>query len=209
MRSPATSSPAVHLVEFSARIRPRRAAASLDLLRGGRARRARGRRPEAELHAGGRRGFRRGARMAVAAGVDPRKSRRAGRARKWKRRCGARRWAAHAMASHRPGRGIENLIRKNRLRWMRNRLTRAGTRRAHRLGLAEHLYLHQESWRVPAGDARRRLAHRDCAAVDRGNIHRSSHFAAGTRASILPRRFPICWAPISGNCPRTSASAWT
>ncbi len=29
---------------------------------------------------------------------------------------------------------LENLIRKNRLRWLRNRLTRAGTRRAKRLG---------------------------------------------------------------------------
>jgi alcohol-forming fatty acyl-CoA reductase len=29
---------------------------------------------------------------------------------------------------------LENLIRKNRLRWLRNRLTRAGTRRARRLG---------------------------------------------------------------------------
>jgi Male sterility protein/haloacid dehalogenase-like hydrolase len=33
-----------------------------------------------------------------------------------------------------PGREIEELIRKNRLRWIRNRLTRAGTRRARRLG---------------------------------------------------------------------------
>jgi long-chain acyl-CoA synthetase len=33
-----------------------------------------------------------------------------------------------------PGREVEELIRKNRLRWIRNRLTRAGTRRARRLG---------------------------------------------------------------------------
>jgi alcohol-forming fatty acyl-CoA reductase len=33
-----------------------------------------------------------------------------------------------------PGREVEELIRKNRLRWVRNRLTRAGTRRARRLG---------------------------------------------------------------------------
>jgi alcohol-forming fatty acyl-CoA reductase len=33
-----------------------------------------------------------------------------------------------------PGSESENLIRKNRLRWLRNRLTRAGTRRAKRLG---------------------------------------------------------------------------
>jgi thioester reductase-like protein len=32
------------------------------------------------------------------------------------------------------GSDLENLIRKNRIRWMRNRLTRAGTRRAERLG---------------------------------------------------------------------------
>ena len=37
--------------------------------------------------------------------------------------------------NHRPpGREIEEFIRKNRLRWIRNRLTRAGTRRARRLG---------------------------------------------------------------------------
>jgi thioester reductase-like protein len=33
-----------------------------------------------------------------------------------------------------PGREVEEFIRKNRLRWIRNRLTRAGTRRARRLG---------------------------------------------------------------------------
>jgi hypothetical protein len=33
-----------------------------------------------------------------------------------------------------PGRELEEFIRKNRLRWIRNRLTRAGTRRARRLG---------------------------------------------------------------------------
>jgi alcohol-forming fatty acyl-CoA reductase len=33
-----------------------------------------------------------------------------------------------------PGPELDNLIRKNRLRWMRNRLTRAATRRARRLG---------------------------------------------------------------------------
>jgi fatty acyl-CoA reductase len=33
-----------------------------------------------------------------------------------------------------PGREVEELIRKNRLRWVRNRLARAGTRRARRLG---------------------------------------------------------------------------
>ncbi len=35
---------------------------------------------------------------------------------------------------HPPGPEIENLIRKNRTRWLRNRLTRAGTRRAGHLG---------------------------------------------------------------------------
>jgi alcohol-forming fatty acyl-CoA reductase len=33
-----------------------------------------------------------------------------------------------------PGPELDNLIRKNRVRWLRNRLTRAGTRRARRLG---------------------------------------------------------------------------
>ena len=33
-----------------------------------------------------------------------------------------------------PGADLENVIRKNRMRWMRNRLTRAGTRRARHLG---------------------------------------------------------------------------
>ena len=38
-------------------------------------------------------------------------------------------------ATHRPpGRELDELIRKNRLRWIRNRLSRAGTRRARRLG---------------------------------------------------------------------------
>ncbi len=35
---------------------------------------------------------------------------------------------------HPPGNEIDNLIRKNRARWMRNRVTRAGTRRARHLG---------------------------------------------------------------------------
>ena len=44
-----------------------------------------------------------------------------------------------ALGKHRGGEEpagpeLENLIRKNRMRWLRNRLTRAGTRRARRLG---------------------------------------------------------------------------
>ena len=44
-----------------------------------------------------------------------------------------------ALGKHRGSEGpagpeLENLIRKNRMRWLRNRLTRAGTRRARRLG---------------------------------------------------------------------------
>jgi thioester reductase-like protein len=44
-----------------------------------------------------------------------------------------------ALGKHRDGEEpggpeLENLIRKNRMRWLRNRLTRAGTRRARRLG---------------------------------------------------------------------------
>jgi thioester reductase-like protein len=37
-------------------------------------------------------------------------------------------------AEHPPGSEVDNLIRKNRIRWMRNRLTRAGMRRARHLG---------------------------------------------------------------------------
>jgi thioester reductase-like protein len=38
------------------------------------------------------------------------------------------------LANEPSGPELENLIRKNRMRWLRNRLTRAGTRRARRLG---------------------------------------------------------------------------
>jgi thioester reductase-like protein len=40
----------------------------------------------------------------------------------------------HRGAEEPSGPELENLIRKNRMRWLRNRLTRAGTRRARRLG---------------------------------------------------------------------------
>src|ERR1019366_3072267 len=40
----------------------------------------------------------------------------------------------HRGAEEPAGPELDNLIRKNRMRWLRNRLTRAGTRRARRLG---------------------------------------------------------------------------
>ena len=51
---------------------------------------------------------------------------------------------------------LDNLIRKNRLRWMRNRL-RAPECAARTSRLAEYLHIHQEPRRIAAGDARRGL----------------------------------------------------
>ena len=51
-----------------------------------------------------------------------------------RRRFGGRRSENIAAAEEPAGPELENLIRKNRMRWLRNRLTRAGTRRARRLG---------------------------------------------------------------------------
>ena len=69
---------------------------------------------------------------------------------------------------------LDNLIRKNRMRWLRNRLTRAGTRRARRLGWPNTYTLYQSAGRIADRAARRGLADRHRAAVDRGNVHRAA-----------------------------------
>ena len=121
-------------------------------------------------------GFRRRARMAIAAGSGARMPKRAPKARKSRRRCGGRRWANIAAAKSPPGPELENLIRKNRMRWLRNRLTRAGTRRARRLGWPNTYTLYQIAGRIPARDARRGAADRHRAALDRRNFHATSRF---------------------------------
>ena len=201
-----------HLIEFLRESRSRGAAASFHLLRGGAARRARAAKNCSRItRRAGVRGFRRRARMAIAAGTGARRPKRARKVRKidgGAAPAGAGQGARGEETC--AGAALENLIRKNRMRWLRNRLTRAGTRRARRARLAEYVHVHEE----PGGIAdlatlRRRAADRRRAAVDRGNVDRRAVSAAGTRASILRRRFPICWAPTSANCRPTSASAWT
>ncbi len=79
-------------------------------------------------------GFRRRARMAIAA----RTGAQSGSARQQPGdRSGAAppgTWQKRNEDEPPAGSDLENLIRKNRMRWMRNRLTRAGTRRAQHLG---------------------------------------------------------------------------
>jgi len=46
------------------------------------------------------------------------------------------------------GAALDNQIRKNRIRWLKNYLTEAGTRRAKELGWPNTYTLHEESGRV-------------------------------------------------------------
>jgi len=53
---------------------------------------------------------------------------------------------------------LEGVVRRNRLRWERNRLVRAGMKRAQRLGWPNNLYVHKKSRRVHPRAAWKRFA---------------------------------------------------
>ena len=103
------------------------------------------------------------------------------------------------------GAALENQIRKNRVRWLKNYLTEAGIKRAHELGwpntytltksLAESLiHKHGAPCRSPW-----------CVRLSWKPRCRS-RFWAGMRVSTPLHRFLICWAPHFASCHRTNAS---
>ena len=114
-----------------------------------------------------------------------------------------------ADASKAPAAELDGVLKRNRTRWAKNRLTRAGTRRAqHWAGRILTRSRKASANRCCLGQGAG-FADRRGAAFDRGNFHAICRFAAGTKASTPRRRFPICWAHISASCRPTSASAWT
>ena len=207
----ATDAPA----RFSARVRSCRAAASFHLLRRWTARRPRSLEDFVEeLHAcGPARISTRAKECAVARSTDPRNgsARRIRRSNRRASPAGAR-TREHA-SKNLQGAALDNQIRKNRIALAApDALTRRRHAARQRAGLAEYLHVHQKSFgiadrRLRGGDA----AARDCdrAAVDRGIFDREAISSAGTKASTLRRRFPICWARSSASCRRTNANAWT
>ena len=89
------------------------------------------------------------------------------------------------------GTALDNQIRKNRFRWLREYLTDAGMARAAELGWPNTYTLTKslaESLIVKYGAG---LADRGRASCDCGNFRRQSRLSAGTRASTLRPRFPI------------------
>ena len=99
---------------------------------------------------------------------------------------------------------LDNLIRKNRMRWLRNRLTRAGTRRARRLGWPNTYTLIQEP-RLPnhpeISAARRWSSNRHRAPFDRGNFHRSALSRLERRNQHVSAAFLFAGALIFASLP--------
>ena len=75
------------------------------------------------------------------------------------------------------GVALENQIRKNRVRWLREAMTNAGTARANELGWPNTYTLHEESRRIADPRLPRchaRCRHRGRAAFDRRVVHRKA-----------------------------------
>ena len=132
--------------------------------------------------------------------------------RKSPRSCARRRSKRNTPRRICSGAALENQIRKNRVRWLRQTLTDAGTQRANELGwpntytftksLSESLirnFLDAQPATQPSPSSARRSS----------NPPSKSRSSAGTKASTPPRRFPICWAHSSASCRPTNANAWT
>jgi len=123
-----------------------------------------------ELHAGGRTGFQRGARMAATArpgGSGGGARRRSGGTDKLRKQALEKEHAAQGLS----GAALENQVRKNRVRWLKNYSpTKA---RSGRLNwAAEYLHVHEESRGIADRHPWQGAADCDCAAVDCGK-HRS------------------------------------
>ena len=72
------------------------------------------------------------------------------------------------------GSALDNQIRKNRFRWLREYLTEARHETRRRTGMAQHVYIDQESGGVANGEIRRRFADRRRASGHRGNFGRGT-----------------------------------
>jgi Male sterility protein/haloacid dehalogenase-like hydrolase len=90
------------------------------------------------------------------------------------------------------GAALDNQIRKNRVRWLRNELTEVGKRRAHELGWP-NTYTFTKSLAESLGQQLLK-------------VRSLSHSAAGMKASTLRQRCLICWERFSGNYRRMNAS---
>ena len=73
-----------------------------------------------------------------------------------------------------PASEIDNLIRKNRMRWLRNHLTQAGTRRAKHFGWPNTYTFTKSLGESLLATRGRGIADRDCAAFDRGDVGAAS-----------------------------------
>ena len=75
------------------------------------------------------------------------------------------------------GAALENQIRKNRVRWLRQTMMELATRRANATWLAEHVHVHEEPFRIADSNLSRRdtgSGDRGGEAVDRGIVDRKA-----------------------------------
>jgi len=105
-------------------------------------------------------------------------------------------------------RGTRNANSKNRTRWLRNRLTRAGTRRALHLGWPNTLHVHQE----PGGIVDPRRGAGLPIAIVRPSIVETSTaepFPAGNEGINTSAPLSYLLGTYFRQLPTTRASAWT
>ncbi len=107
------------------------------------------------------------------------------------------------------GAALDNQIRKNRFRWLREHLTESGMKRAAELGWPNTYTLTKSLAESLIAKYGRRSAHCRGAACDCRNLGRKSRSLAGMRASILQLRSPICSGLRSASFRRTKRSGWT
>ncbi len=139
----------------------------------------------------GSRGFRCGARMAIAARIGPRQLNAARQSPEVEAALRRQALGSRRNGEQPAGPELENFIRKNRLRWMRNHLTQAGTRRAKRFGWPNTYTFTKSLGESLLATRGAGLADRDCAALDRGDfdasaIPRLERGHQHVRAAFLP-----------------------
>jgi long-chain acyl-CoA synthetase len=103
---------------------------------------------------------------------------------------------------------LDGVLKRNRSRWVRNKLVRVGMRRAQHLGWP-NTYTFTKALANPFSRAMATIFPSRLFVHPSSKARSTRHSAGGMKVSTLPARSPICSAQIFANCLRTQKNVST